>query len=79
MFELFGLFIGALVLAPIVIVIGLVIAALCGLGNILGFVWELVWGVFGVAWGIFGLVIGLLVIVGLAAGGIFMMLMAMGF
>lgn len=52
MFELFGLVAGAVVLVPILIVAGLILAVLCGAGQIFGFVWELFWGVFGVAFGL---------------------------
>jgi hypothetical protein len=68
MFELIGLMILALVLAPFVIGIGLAVAALCGLGHLFGFVWEL-------AWGVFGIVFGVLFVVGLVAAGVFAVLL----
>ncbi len=66
MFELFGLVAGGLVMIPILIVAGLVIAVLCGVGHIFGFVWELFWGVFGVAFGLL-FVVGIVALVGLSA------------
>ena len=65
MFELFGLAAGAIVLIPLLVVAGIVIAVLCGVGHLLGFVWELVWGVFGVGFGLL-FVFGMLAFVGLS-------------
>ena len=72
MLELFGLFVGAIMLVPVLIVAGLALAVLCGVGHIFGFVWELFWGVFGV-------VFGLLFVFGLMAAGTMALMFAILF
>jgi hypothetical protein len=72
MFELFGFVVLAMMFVPFAIAIGLVIAVLCGVGHIVGFVWKLVFG--GLA-----LAFGLLFIFGLIAAGVMSTLFSMIF
>ena len=52
MFELFGLVVALIVLVPVAILAGVVVAALWGVSHILGFAWQVFWGVFGVLFGL---------------------------